>query len=205
MLSRKIKIPLIVLGISIFGGGIAFLIFHILTDIQKVPAVQIEIIRNNDDPNKTITKITNNGEGWVTHLGLTLRTPGEITKYSAFTSADFMSLKNISSNVLRANVSKLAPGSGSEILIYTTVKKDEDIPYSNYLAYAVYDQGSVKRELSPTPWEEASHQFNIQHVTIRKSIIVALIIIIISIIAWIITRYFDSLKAIYTAARKNLK
>jgi hypothetical protein len=205
MLSRKISIPLIVLGISIFGGGMTFLIFYIFTDIQDVPTIQIEIMRNDADPNKIITKITNNGKAWVTHLGLTIRTPGEITDYTAFTSVHHMTLKNISSNILKANISKFAPGSGSEILIYTTIKDDENIRYDNYLAYAVYDQGSVKRELSPTAWEEASHQFNIQHATIRKSVIVALIIIMLSIIAWIISRYLDSLKAIYTAARKNLK
>jgi hypothetical protein len=114
-------------------------------------------------------------------------------------------------NVLIGTVPKFGSGRGSVIEIYTSTSSGAKTIYDGgYSAHAVYDQGSVKRELeselAASPWwEETSHQFHTLDVTVRKSILIGSIIILLSFVAWLITHFFDSLKGIYRDARRKLK
>jgi hypothetical protein len=109
-------------------------------------------------------------------------------------------------NVLTGAVPKFEPGPGSVIEIYTnTTSGAKTIYIGGYSAHAVYDKGSVKRELPLPWWEEISNQFHRLDLTVRKSILIGIIITVLSFIAWLITRFFDSLKVIYRDARRKLK
>jgi hypothetical protein len=203
---KAIIISLAALVIVVSGAVLTFLIHYIFTDIYDVPPINIVITQDEDDPLITITRITHNGKDAVNNLHFTLRTPKEIKDYSNFTSVKNVTMNEIPPNVLTASVPKFGPGPGSIIEIYTSSRGAKTIYQGNYSAHAVYDQGSTKVELGPLPWwEDASNQFNTLNVTIRKSILIGTIIIVLSFIAWLITYFFNSLKRIYRDARRILK
>jgi hypothetical protein len=240
---KAIVISLTALGISIGAAVLSFLIHYIYTDIHDVSPIKIVITRVDDNPLTTITKITHNGKEAVSNLHVTLRIPNEITSCSYFTSVKNMTLETwdripcskdmtldkTHSNVLIGTVPKFESGSGSVIEIYTSTSSGAKTIYDGgYSAHAVYDEGSVKRELKllrycitfsyfcgivesyflpgTLPWwEETSEQFHTLDVTVRKSILIGGIIIVLSLIAWLITLFYDSLKGIYRDARRKLR
>src|SRR5215212_2078901 len=157
MAKKAIVISLIALAITICGAVLTFLIHYIYDDIYDVSLINIVIVRDKDNPLTTITKITHNGEEAAKNLYFTLRTPGEITKNSSFTSVKNMNLQKSAPNVLTAFVPKFGPGPGSIIEIYTTIKGSQTNATTTgagiatngpegYSAHAVYDQGSITRE-----------------------------------------------------------
>jgi hypothetical protein len=221
---RVIFISLTALGISACGAVLAFLIHHIYSDIHDVSPIDIVVVPDEDDPAEddpltTITKITHKGKEAVSNFHFTLRTPKNITDHSNFTSVKNINVGVIAPNVLTVSVLRFGPGPGSVIELYTTINGSETSDYDNYWASAVYDQGSIKRESSAVYdkkgslrelryfpwWEDASHQFNSLDITMRKSILVGSIIVVLSILAFLIAHFFDSLKVIYRDARRKLR
>jgi hypothetical protein len=134
--------------LGFLGGLIILLASYIYDGIFKMKNIVIEITPSiNGDGSKGLIQVKNKGGAPVTNLILTIESPKEIMSYSNFSTLSGVTFKEIAPTILRADVPKFIHGDGSLLLVYTTISGSQTAYYSNYSAYATYDEGSQKGKL----------------------------------------------------------
>jgi hypothetical protein len=134
--------------LGFLGGMIFMLVSYTYVEILGKGDIVIEIMPTVDgDGSKGLIQVRNIGGEPVTNLILTIESPKEIVSYSNFSTLTGITINKITPTILRADAPKFVHGDGSLMLVYTVINGSQSTHYSNYSAYATYDQGSVRGKM----------------------------------------------------------
>ena len=84
--------------LGVLGRVIVSMIGYLVMRLRDFHAIVIDILPNE---NKTLFRITNDGNVPVTNMILTIRTPTEIVEFSNYSSTP-LSVRKIDSTIIRA-------------------------------------------------------------------------------------------------------
>jgi hypothetical protein len=135
---------IIIVAPRLLGSGlIVTLLGTFVADLNK-PNIQIEIIPDPSDRNKTAVEMSNAGRGMATHVKLTIKTPESIKEYPYF-STENITLSKVTPTLLEGYIPRFAPGVASFIAFNLTIDGKPNRDYSKgYHVYATYNEGSAK-------------------------------------------------------------
>jgi uncharacterized membrane protein (DUF106 family) len=138
----KSLLPILIPAI-LSSGFVITGISTFFNEIFNKPALQIDIVPNNQDEFETDIVIKNNGKVMATNVTMVIVSQNIIDNYSNFTT-EKIKIKKINDNILKVTIPKIVQGGGSlvSIKLITNNTVMPDI-YEKYGIFLVYDQGSI--------------------------------------------------------------
>jgi hypothetical protein len=149
---KNIVIPIASLVIALVLGGSG--IVDLINSYFYKPSVFIAVVPDNKTTNSTTTiDVTNKGSAPATHLKLTLSAPGKIDDYDVNSTEDYQEVYAQNSTSLVLNIPRFIHGEGSLIKLNLKLENISSSGSDNYVAYATYDQGSLKVDVPAIQYE----------------------------------------------------
>jgi hypothetical protein len=144
---KNIGVPII---IAIIAGVIALIsaLINYIIAALFIPNLDISKEPNQEQNKKTIIDITNIGSAPAKSLKLTVQAPQNISfKHPIFSTEIYNETKTEDPARLELYIPRFIQGDGSMIRIEALINNRSNMTSGNYIFYATYDQGSIRKTI----------------------------------------------------------